>query len=254
MCELLIKAADAPVSDGAGKWYAATIVFIADDGHSWGSAEGPPDFYILKVPGVSKVSAQQYVETWRHNPTYSIVNSQPAQDAYRIKLTTGAVSISGKGAITRAQVESFFTRWNAVIQSTTADSVTFDVSIYAALTSAGFWGRGVSGVTFSETQYNQATGSHLIEVISPQITDQQIQFQCEENAVSYVSPRSFIGMRADVRSQMQNRIAAKFKEMQIANRRWYVSQTGMTALQNAGGIMTVTPAQLVANLRDGFSD
>lgn len=254
MCELLIKASDAPVADGSDKWYSAFIVFIGEDGHVWGSAETPPDFYILKVPGISKASAQQYVETWRHNPTYSIVNSQPATDSYRIRLTTDAVSVSGKGAITRAQVESFFTRWNATVQSTTSNSVTFDISIYAALTSAGFWGRDVSGVTFSETQYNQATGAHLIEVVSPQITEQQIKFQCEENGVSYVSPRSFIGMRADVRTQMQNRIASKFREIQIANRRWYVSQAGMTALQNAGGIMTVTPAQLVANLRDGFAD
>ena len=253
MAEFLIKAEDAPVPDSAGKWYAASIVVVREDGHEWGGAEGPPKFFIIKVPGISQADAEAYIAEWRHNPTYAVVNSNLPQDAFRIKMTSDAVSASGKGAITLSQVRSFFEKWGATIQSSTSDSVTFDIKIYAAVTSEKFWDRDVSGIQFQETEYNQTTGSHLVEVVTPAITDQQIQFVCQEQGVAYVAPRSFIATRAEVRTKLQNEIASKFREVMIERRRWRISATGMTALQNAGGIMTITPQQFVANITDGFT-
>lgn len=252
MAELLILAADTGSTDTINKWYGANIVDVQDDGHIWGREEGPPIFFILKVPGVSKSDAEEYISEWRHNPTYALVNSQPAQDAYRIRLDSTAVSVSGKGAITLAQVQSFFTRWGCTVKSTTSKSVTFDTTIFDILTSEGFWGLDVSGITFTEIEYNNTTGSHLIEVgIGP--TDAQIQQVCQRESVVYVAPRSFIATRAEARQKMQDEIADRFREIGIARRRWFVSAAGMTALQNAGGILSVTPAQFVANITDGLT-
>lgn len=254
MAELLIKASDSPVSDGPGKWYAALIVTVQEDGHEWGSKEGPPKFYILKIPGISKDDAQEYLTEWRHGISYEVVNSQPAQDGYRIKLTSDAVSVSGKGSITLENVEAFFTKWNATVQSATSNSITFDVRIYDAATSEGFWERDVSGITFSETTYEQATGSHLIEVVSPEITDDQIQNVCERQSVVYVAPRSMIVTRSEVRTKFQDDIKEQFERIDIARRRWHIKSAGMDALQQAGGIMTVTPTQFLNNVTDGFAD
>ena len=252
MAELLIKATDSPVPDSAGKWYAARIVYVGEDGHQWGGREAPPDFYILKVPGISKADADQYLQEWRHGITYSVVNSQPALDGYRIKATSDAVNSQGKGTITLAQVEAFFTKWKATIQSSTADSVTFDISIFNALTSQGFWERDLTGITFTETQYNQSTGSHLIKVTGA--TSEQIQQQCQMRGVAYVAPSSFLATRAEARQMFEEDIASAFREIMVERRRWYISAAGMTALQNAGGILTVTPAQAIANLVDGFAE
>lgn len=253
MAELIIKAQDAPVADSGGKWYAARIVAVVEDGHVYGSSEGPPDFFILKVPGISKQDAEAYLQEWRHNITYTVVNSQPAQDGYRIKATTDAVNTQGKGAVVKAQVQAFFNKWNCVIKSNTSNSITFDVSIFGALTSEGFWDANVSGLTFTETTYNQSTGSHLIEV-GPGPSDAQIQQKCAEKGVAYVTPRSFLATRKEARDMFQEDIARLFRDIMVERRRWYISAAGMTALQNAGGILTVTPAQAVANLVDGYAE
>ena len=252
MAELLIIAADTGSTDLAGKWFGASIVNVQEDGHEWGGEEGPPVFFILKVPGISKQDAAEYISEWRHDPTYSVVNSQPNTDSYRIKLESTAVSVSGKGTIVRSAVEAFFTKWNCTIQSANASSVTFDAKIFDVLTSEGFWGIDVSGITFTETEYNQSTGAHLIEVGAGP-TDATIQAICQLNGVAYVSPRSFLATRDEARTAMQDEIAERFKNIGIARRRWFISDTGMTALQDAGGILTVTPAQFVANMVDGFS-
>jgi hypothetical protein len=253
MAELLIKAVDAPVADSGGKWYAAQIVVVMEDGHEWGGKEGPPDFYILKIPGISKADAQDYISEWRHNVTFAIVNSQPSIDGFRLKLTSDAVSLSGKGTIVKAQVQAFFDKWNCTIKSNASNSVTFDVAIKDALCSEGFWGFNTSGIVFSETQYNSTTGSHLIEVVTPSITDAQIQQKCAINGVAYVAPRSFLATRQEARDAFQADIADKFREIMVSRRRWYVSSIGMNQLAAAGGILTVTPAQAVANLVDGYS-
>lgn len=58
MCELLVKA-----QDGLnGVWLRGRIVTIMPDGHVWGSKETPPDFYIVKVTGVTVDAALQYLE------------------------------------------------------------------------------------------------------------------------------------------------------------------------------------------------
>jgi hypothetical protein len=253
MAEFLIMAEDTAAPDSAGKWYGAQFVVVAEDGHEWGGEEGPPVFFIVKVPGISKADAEEYIAEWRHNPTYAVVNSNLPQDGFRIKMTSDAVSASGKGTITLSQVRSFFERWGATIQSSTSDSVTFDIRIYHAITSEAFWERDVSGVQFAETEYNQSTGSHLVEVITPAVTEQQIQQVCQMQGVVYSAPRSFIATRAEVRTKFQDEIASKFRDMMIERRRWRISSVGMDALRNAGGIMTITPQQFVANITDGFT-
>lgn len=254
MAELLILAQDSPVADGPAKWYAARIVTVQEDGHEWGAKEGPPKFFILKVPGISKADAEGYLNEWRHNVTYEILNWQNGQDQGRVRLTSDAIAVGGKGAITLAQVGNFFSNWNCVVQSATSNSVTFDVSIFLAATSEGFWGTNTSQLQFTETTYNQQNQSHLIELVSPAITDAQIQAVCRAHGVSYVAPRSFLVTRSEIRQKFQDEISERFRNTMVDRRRWYISQTGMDALTQAGGIMTVTPTQLVNNLVDGFTD
>jgi len=131
--------------------------------------------------------------------------------------------------------------------------LTFDIRIYHAVTSQAFWERDVSGIQFAETEYNQSTCSHLVEVVTPAVTEQQIQQVCKMQGVVYVAPRSFIATRAEVRAKLQNEIADRFREVMIARRRWRISSAGMDALRAAGGIMTITPQQFVLNITDGFT-
>lgn len=51
MAELLVKAKDNPGDDTQYK--VGDVVVVQEDGWEWGTLEGPPDFNIIKVPGLS---------------------------------------------------------------------------------------------------------------------------------------------------------------------------------------------------------
>lgn len=250
MAEFLVKAQDSTAQESDGKWRAGRIVVVMPDSHEWGLKEGLPDFYLIKVPGVTVSDAKQYISEWNHAITYTQDAHQASTDGYRYTLTSSAVAAGGKGSLTLTKVQNFFDKWNATIQSNTSNSVTFDVSIYGLATSTGFWGKTA---TFNETSYNEITGEHIIEVITPEITDAQIKRNCLINEVEYIAPRSFKVTRS-IRQAMREGIERTFNNVVVDRRRWYVTSAGMSALANNNGVITVTPSQFVNNIRDGYLD
>ena len=64
MCEILVKAIDHvhpdPVKDRAGAYKRHMPVVVFEDGHEWGKEEGPPKFYIVKIPGVKAATMKKY--------------------------------------------------------------------------------------------------------------------------------------------------------------------------------------------------
>lgn len=254
MAEFLVLAADAPVPDGPGKWYAARIVTVQEDGYEWGGKEGPPKFGIIKVPGVSKADAEQYLETWRHNTSISIVASDPVADAYRVRLTSDRVSQSGQNAFSQEQIENFFTEWGATIVQWRNDSVTFDIAVYDAITSPRFWGADVSQVVFVETDYNQSTGDHLIQIQESPFSPQQMRSAVESNGGTVVLPDSFSMNRSIARQKLTDDIEERIQSISYARRRWYITAAGMSALNAAGGVITVTAQQFINNIADSLDD
>lgn len=250
MAEFLVKAQDSTAPESDAKWRAGRIVVVMPDGHEWGNKEGLPDFYLIKVPGVSVEDVKQYLAEWNHAITYTQNAHQTSTDGYRYTLTSSAIAAGGKGSLTLAKIQRFFDKWNASIHANTSSSVTFDVSIYGLATSTGFWGKAA---IFSETSYNETTGEHVIEVTTESVTPAQIERNCLINEVEYVAPRSFKATRA-IRQAMRDDIERAFNSVMVDRRRWYVTSAGMTALANNGGVMTVTPAQFVNNIRDGYLD
>lgn len=247
MCELLVKAADSPVS--GTPWRAGMIVTIKPDGHEWGKKEAPPAFYLVKVPGVSVGSANQYLESWHHKPKFTLLSGDVAADTYSYEMKVDVSSV--KGGLTLSQVESYFTNWGCVITGNTRNSVTFTANIESIITSNGFWGRDVSGLGFSDV-YDSESGAHIITVAGA--TAKQVKKACLLNDVEYISPLSYRVTRNQARNRMAEDIYEQFQKIMIEKRRWYLSSAAMSALTNAGGVMTVTPGQLATHLRDGFSD
>jgi len=74
MAELLVKAIDAvctdpgkspaelAAKDARGCYKRGDVVVVMPDGHAWGAMEGPPKFWVVKVPGLSVEAAQAYLE------------------------------------------------------------------------------------------------------------------------------------------------------------------------------------------------
>ena len=61
MAELLIRAKTNGL-DPTVHWQRGHVVYVTEDGHEWGLRERPPEFYVVRLPGVSREAAWQ---AWR---------------------------------------------------------------------------------------------------------------------------------------------------------------------------------------------
>lgn len=254
MAEFLIKAQDAPVPDGPGKWHAARIVFIGEDGHTWGNEEGPPAFYIIKVPGVSVQDAEQYLEQWRHRVSLSVTSDNAATGDYTLRLTSSRVSLTGKNGFSPAQVQNYFQGWNATAIDVQPDYIEFDISVFDAVTSFRFWAVDVSAVVFVQTDYDQASGDVTVQIQSSPYSNAQMRRTIEASGGTVIPPDSFKMNRSVARAALVEDIKRRLEKISYDRRRWYIKASGMAALQSAGGIMTVTPAQFANHVSDGLQD
>jgi len=67
MCEILIKLSQRNDPDpeiDQRCWKTGMPVVVMDDGHPWGREERPPQFFVLKIPGVPKEKALKFIEEY----------------------------------------------------------------------------------------------------------------------------------------------------------------------------------------------
>lgn len=70
MAEILVKAVDATNPDSEkdrrGCYKRGYPVVVKEDNHpGWGREEGPPNFFVIKLPGVPADTVRKYIEEWR---------------------------------------------------------------------------------------------------------------------------------------------------------------------------------------------
>lgn len=254
MAEFLISVADEDVPDSPGKMLALSIVCVQEDGVEWTRAERSPAFYRLKVPGVSRADAEHYMHPWEHHPTISIVGSNQLLDGYRLRLESDAVSASGKHAFSRPQIENYFTGWNAEVVDWQQNAVVFDITVYGAITSERFWDTDLAGVVFAETNYDQATGDHTVQIQQSPYTQQQMVNRIRLRKGTIVPPDSFIMNRSVARDALMEDIVTRIMDIPCEPRKWFITAAGAAALQAAGGELTITPAQFINNIRSAMDD
>lgn len=115
MAEVLVKAIDAthpdPVKDARGCYKRGDPVVVMEDGHPWGSEEGLPKFWIVKIPGATVEQVLQYVEELR-----DAGGTRNRRRAWGVDTTrmTGAIrnqlNSTGTITVTLAQVQNYLVR------------------------------------------------------------------------------------------------------------------------------------------------
>lgn len=90
MAEILIKATNAthsdPDKDRRGCYKVGMPVVVQPDGHQWGSAEGLPNFVILKLPGISVEKVKQFIESDVVQNGFEEDGFTPKMETYRRRL------------------------------------------------------------------------------------------------------------------------------------------------------------------------
>lgn len=127
MAEILVKAVDATHPDqkldAAGCFKSGDPVVAMPDGHEWGKAEGPPKFYVLKVPGLSVEDARaKYIrpvfsELDQKDPRARIVPLVRSALKFDEAMLAVAVEVKAGASIDIAQLDA------AVVEKATGKTV-----------------------------------------------------------------------------------------------------------------------------------
>jgi len=266
MCEILVKAIDHvsadPVLDRRGAYKRGDPVVIMGDGHEWGNKEGLPKFVLLKIPGVSKVEFVEHIKSWYRRIQYSVIGSNLSIDGHRIKIEATEVHIgTGEGRITRDMVESFLNKWNATVFSTATNEVVFDIAIFDAIKSEGFFGGlDLFDLIFTEIIYTKGTGVHRIEIDYSAKTFENTD---ERDSFAKALRRNFtlidndfatrvITVETDrdtVRGAFQEDVRRKV-EVPLVCRKFHLPSSVMDVIMAAGGIYGATQAQYLSYIRN----
>jgi hypothetical protein len=133
----------------------------------WGNSEGLPNFIHLRITDASLVEVEQYLQEYIRRLAFVVVNSDSVIDGWRIELVAENLDVSEYAKVNKDTVEGYLNKWGAVVQSFTNVSVTFDVLIFDAIKSRGFWDvkpQEISGLSLTELGYVQGTGLHTEQV------------------------------------------------------------------------------------------
>ena len=154
MAELLVLAKAGytnpdSAKDRQGCYKKGDIVHVAEDGHTWGLKEAPPDFVIVKIPGPTRAQAEQYRDHWMIDPQFAVVSNDPATDTFTIQISNANPGSANQAGLTQAMVESFLNNWGATVQGFAANQVTC---------------RKASGVCHSQAP--RSPSSHTIPVLA----------------------------------------------------------------------------------------
>jgi len=200
-----------------------------------------------------------YRSAWEVIVDYVIVNNNPSLDGYRLRMFSALVDSSGNGSVSKNQVEAFINNWGGTIHSFGQNEVVFDITIYDAITSKNFWGRDVTEYDFTETDYNESTGVHTIEVdyssqgVNP-TTIEKVVSNSGANVISHENKViTFEIDRATVRTRFEEDIKEKSKEI-VKKSRYHVGTGVVDYIVGQGGFVQTDLTTLLGYISDKVDD
>ncbi len=246
-------------ADGPKVWIKGYPVDMKDTPCVWGGRVTLPRFVIARVTDANLGDIQSMISSnfgersltqeWRNNLDWSVVNYVSTLDGYRLNLFTTNPGLTNKAAVTRNQVEIFLNRWNANVVSFTTNSVTFDVGVYNAIISEGFWDIiNVGQVIFNETNYDESIHTHRVTAdysaldIKPLLL-RQLAVRRRADIISNVDQIVTMDItRNDVVAVFKRDVKIKV-EKNIYKRQFRISESTVDNIISQGGVIEATLAQ-----------
>lgn len=265
MAELLVLAVNRthpdPEKDRRGIHKKGDIIVVKPDGHTWGAGEGLPTFVRVLCPGLDAAVVEDRIQPWVYNIDFEVLNSNLALDGFRIRATNANAGTSGLAGLTQNGIEQYLNRWNAAFVSAANGGITFDIGIYQAATSEGFWDANINDIVFTELSYTQGTGKHVIEVnysAHPRYLDALDSFGNDVAAMVQRTGATLLtnvqGVatievdRGDVRDRFRSELTQRLGVYR--RHRYHFTEAQVDTVIAAGGSITVTVPQLTAAVQD----
>jgi len=267
MCEILVRAVDGICEDPTANPRRGYLVVVQPDGHTWGNGERPPEYFIVKIPGLSDTLTRLKTCLWNMKIKFTTLSSDPLfDDMYTIKISATDFNSLGEGKITAAKVRTFLENWAATNIIGADNSVTFTVKILDAIQTTRFWGGlRIDDLFFTEKSYTPATGNHRIEInyslktFQDQNEKDQFILAVQENAtlVSHDEVQKLIVLdilRSKVQQNFMDDVRRQVESMVLRRRRFRLSEAAMIEIGNAGGILTIDSTKLNASVIDAVTE
>jgi len=237
------------------------VVEVRANDTPYSAMEKLPDFIVIKFPELLLAPVEEYQNGWDLVIDYEIVNHNAELDSYRIRAFSIMADNSGKGYLTRIQIENYLDQWNAAIFLVVPNVVVFDISIFNAIQSSIFWDdrSNLEDVVFSEI-YNEVTGIHEVTAdysalnLNPTYVERYIREKAD-NIISHSNREIvFTITRNNIFSEFKEDFKRKLARMKIAKRLYYFGKAVVDNVISRGGIITATPAELIQYLKSKLDD
>ena len=249
--QLLIMKQDKPPH------YKGDIVEIRATGTPFGGKE-PDAFVLVEVDDAPISEFEGRSIAWECQIDFSVVSHDAANDKYRLKLYSTTAN-NGLGEIAKEDVEAFIQNWNGTVVDYATNEVTFDLSIFDALTSPAFWEVDVSSLVFTETAYNQDTGLHTIELDYSAIDNNPtyVEMYVKRMGLAITNhSNKILTYEADT-STVNQAFQSDLKEKtnkRVARRRYHVSESVVDTIVDNGGTYTTDLSTLRNYIMDKASE
>jgi hypothetical protein len=197
---------------------------------------------------------------------FAIISSDPITDTYVIRATNPHANSTDDGfnGTRLERFTKFLTSWKANGITFGTNQCNFNIRIYDALTSHGFWSEvGLdlyNQVVFSEVSYNQTTTMHRIRAdysalqSSPTAIERMI-IQHGGNIISHSARIIIYEMnRADARDKFIDTVKNGTREVMSGKKRFYITNTVMNNIEAQGGSIEATLAQIETYLKDKLAN
>jgi len=230
-----------------------------------GFREGIPFFCSLNVTDGNKsdveslissnFSGGSIIQEWKRNIDWAVVNSNLTIDGWRMRIFVTNPGFNNLCGITRTMVENFLARWNVTVYSDAQNEVVFDITIYDAITSSGFWNRNISSVVFNEIDYNQGTTNHRISADYSAIdieSDLVGDIVDSKNGTIISNENNIIIfdiLRADVFDQFKMIVAKRLKT-KIHRRQFKIPESAVDTIISTGTQILIDHYDEVGGYRD----
>jgi hypothetical protein len=269
MCEILVRAITGICEDVTGNPVRGNPVVVMPDGHKWGNCECPPEYIIVKIPGVSVDTLRASTVPWHFRVQFTVISTDPATDTITASVSaTDHNPNSGVGKITLTKVGSILADWGATNIAATDNTVSFTIAVEDAAKSRLFWiETNITDIVFTQTAYVRSTGRHRFTVnySARTFTAEQLErfltvLAEKATIVSHNTTTKVVTIdvfRSVVRDEFLEDARARLhggKGEIIRRRRYRLGEAFMSAAEAAGGIVTVGAGDFVGSRIDVMAE
>lgn len=268
--EILARLRDGSCPNQAANPLRGYIVCLRPDGHQWGLAEGLPEYGSVSVPGLDPRAIVDRERPWMMRVGVDVIAADYAQDTFTLRASATAFNpTTGEGKVTRAditayKVDRFLDSWAATGIAFADNAVEFTVRVADAYKTVAFWGIGVDGLTFTETDYDQATGVHRVRInysaltlTTEELDNLRAALADSSTFISINTGQRYITVdiqRSTIRERFREEARQRIERIQLRRRRYRLNEAACAAIEAAGGNITATTQQLAANILDYLTE